>query len=336
MGILTALVPLATIVLTAYNNEHTVTDTLRSLLEQNYSNFELIVVFDESSRDATGQKITDELTQEDTRIRLLRVTGSSRSAARNVGWKTSLGEIIFFADGDDIYSSDYLGKAVNALASDPLAGCVCVTGASLTDGSGLTSGCLQVYSLIQRKLQERDGWRPSWAWVYRRTVLEEVGGFDEQLSQSEDKDLFIRVANRGYRAGLVGGVNWFHRRPSSFISYLRKSYEGGDRMLNFHLKHGSLGPVVRATLTLWLPVLSAPFWASHMSGVTIGSVGLAAIIVGKLVSIIRRVWVEAPRKRFVLLFPFFSLAGSLATGMGLTHRILLSFAYKVGKPISDK
>lgn len=308
--------------LIAYNNERTIAETFHSLMSQSYTPLEMIVVFDEASKDATGPVLEKIIEPFLSTAKLLRVNGVGRSTARNAGWRASRGTAVLFADGDDVYFSDYLRKSVGLLNSNPQVGCVCVTGASVTEGSGWTAKFFELYTLVQRKLREKDGWRPSWAWVYRRTPLEQVGGFDDALSQAEDKDLYLRVLAKGWEVGVVDGVNWLHRRPRNFISYVGKAYVGGARRLRFAIKHGEIRDLVKSAVPLWALVALIPVWVADSSA-SLAIIGiLSALLVREVVQTAVLVWSDVPRKHFVLLYSLFALIGYLATAAGYTWSLL--------------
>ena len=118
--------PLVSIILPVYNDQDTLADCLKSLRVQSYSNFELIVVND-GSNDRSPQ-IASEFAATDPRMRVLPIAHSGTSAAKNAGFESSKGSIIFFAEGDAIYMQDYLSKAVECIRTDTAIGGVCVLG----------------------------------------------------------------------------------------------------------------------------------------------------------------------------------------------------------------
>jgi len=324
-------------IIVAYNNADTVSVCLDSVLGQEYSQNETIVVCDQGSSDGTETKLREILSKESRKFEVVATPHTGRSAARNIGWRRSTGNAIFFADADDVYQSDYLTKAAEALR-DGTVGCVCITGSSLVEGKSLSSRMLKVYSLIQVENRRRRRFRPSWAWVYTRNALERVGGFDEELSQAEDKDIFERVTGLGYRAAVVEGVHWFHRRPSSNMSYFRKTYRGGVNRIPYLRKtHDYLG-FVRATAVFWLLgaglVLQLVFPFTFLAALF----ALVLYVVFKGVSTANMIWRDVPSKLDLILYPLFSLASHTVAAMGevtglLRHQELshaTSDAFKTG------
>jgi cellulose synthase/poly-beta-1,6-N-acetylglucosamine synthase-like glycosyltransferase len=319
--------PFASIVIVTYNNADTIEECLSSLIGQSYQNREIIVVYDEGSKDCTKQVLERlEVSYKDL-FRVVSVPHMGRSKARNIGWRSSTGEIVFFADADDVYFKDYLEKAVSKLESDPNMGCVCLTGSSLTTGKGFLAGCMQVYSQLQKAIVEKGGFKPSWAWVYRREALEKVGGFDESLEQAEDKDLFMRVTGSGYTAGLITGLNWLHRRPSSFWAHLKKTYLGGLRRILFIAKHGEWDKLVLGLTPFWLVILLLALSVLYVPMMVFTLACLAVFITVGIVRVARLVWSRVGRKRYIFLYPVFSLITYLFSAAGYIHGLLL-FIFK--------
>lgn len=223
------------VVVIAYGNGGTIGKCLESLYAQTYPNKEVLVVLDDSSRDQTEDVVRDFVASHPL-ARLKECSGVGRSKARNLGWRDCQSPIIMFADGDDQFESWYLTEAVDSLLKDPLAGGACLGGAALVQGTSRVERFHRAFGGTDSRVGDFPNKEPDWAWVYRRECLEEAGGFDEGLSQAEDKDFCARVKASGHRISYVGGVNWYHRKPESFSSLLSKEYKGGKRRIVFEAK----------------------------------------------------------------------------------------------------
>jgi len=97
---------LVSIIIPAYNVEKYIEKCLSSILEQTYTNIEVVVV-DDGSTDKTGQLI-DSVTQQDSRVHVIHKKNAGVSAARNSGIEMSTGEYLVFVDGDDCIAHDYV------------------------------------------------------------------------------------------------------------------------------------------------------------------------------------------------------------------------------------
>lgn len=102
---------LVSIIMPAYNAENFIEETMISLLNQTYQNWELIVV-DDCSNDRTQHIILSYVNQDD-RVKYFRLsTNSGAAVARNIGIGKSKGYFIAFLDSDDLWKPDKLSKQI--------------------------------------------------------------------------------------------------------------------------------------------------------------------------------------------------------------------------------
>jgi len=94
--------PTISVVIPAYNSEKTIKETIDSVLNQTYSDLELIVVND-GSTDATLDVI---LTIDDSRIKVFSHPNSGAPVSRNRGLAESKGQYISFLDADDLWTPE--------------------------------------------------------------------------------------------------------------------------------------------------------------------------------------------------------------------------------------
>lgn len=103
---------LISIIMPAYNVENYIGKSIESIIDQEYSNWELIVVND-GSTDNTCEVVTA-FTLRDSRIKLLNQENRGVSSARNRGINAATGEYLAFLDGDDLWDSRFLAEVVSA------------------------------------------------------------------------------------------------------------------------------------------------------------------------------------------------------------------------------
>lgn len=94
------------VILPAYNREKFIEDCITSVLNQTYTDFEVLVV-DDGSKDSTVE-IVERLRNKDSRIKLIKASHKGVSAARNLALENAKGEYIFFMDSDDCIHPDLL------------------------------------------------------------------------------------------------------------------------------------------------------------------------------------------------------------------------------------
>lgn len=98
--------PLISIIIPAYNVEKYIIKCISSILEQTYTNIEIVVVND-GSTDETRQLINN-IAQTDKRVNVIHKKNGGVSAARNSGIEISTGDYLVFVDGDDYIAPDYV------------------------------------------------------------------------------------------------------------------------------------------------------------------------------------------------------------------------------------
>ena len=115
--------PKVSVVIPVYNNEAFVRETLDSLKNQTFPDFEALVV-DDGSSDSSAS-IIREYEASDKRFHYIFQENSGAGPARNNGMKRARGEYISFLDGDDLYDPDYLKRMTGALDRTRADVCVC-------------------------------------------------------------------------------------------------------------------------------------------------------------------------------------------------------------------
>lgn len=105
---------LVSVIIPTYNRAHTLPRSIESVLNQSYSNFELIIV-DDGSTDETADVIKQ---YNDSRIRYFHTENRGACAARNFGIKKARGEYISFQDSDDFWYPEKLQAELHCLAKN--------------------------------------------------------------------------------------------------------------------------------------------------------------------------------------------------------------------------
>lgn len=193
--------PHVSVVIPTRNREQMVAQAVESILTQDFKDYELIVV-DDGSTDNTA----DVLQRYEGSIRLIRQSNRGVSAARNAGIAASRGPLIAFLDSDDLWRPRKLSLQTAFFHAHPNA-VVCQTEERwMRNGRQLNPRKYHQKAagyFFERSL-ERCLVSPSAA-MLRRTVLEEIGGFDENLPACEDYDLWLRIGIR-YPIHLINAV----------------------------------------------------------------------------------------------------------------------------------
>ena len=198
--------PRVSVVIPVYNAEATLEATLRSVVDQTYRDFE-IVICDDGSRDRSREMAREILAASPiVSWQILHLGGFGAGGTRNQGIAQCRGEFIAFLDDDDAWEPEKLALCVQALDRESL-DLVCHA-ETWMDEKGRCS--VRRYSdLFDRdqpaivSLMRNNPFSTS-AVVVRRDRLEQSGGFDETLPSAEDYDLWIQlVLLPGFRVGFI-------------------------------------------------------------------------------------------------------------------------------------
>jgi|GEM_PF-2682075 len=184
--------PLISVVLPVFNGAQTIAATVKSVLDQEFEDYELLII-----NDGSTDETLDVLARiDDPRITIHSFENRGLSASRNRGISLAAGEYIAFIDADDLWTPDKLRKQLQALVSDPSAGmaysltdCIDEHDAYLGPGSHVIHFGRAYEQLLTRNFIESGS-----NVLVRRSVFGEAGLFDESLSAAEDWDVFLRIA----------------------------------------------------------------------------------------------------------------------------------------------
>jgi len=232
---------LVSVIIPAYNAGEFIETTIKGIVEQHYSHWELIIV-DDGSTDDTPEKIKPYL--KDPRIQYLHQKNSGVSQARNLGFKNSSGNFIAFLDADDCWLPDNISEKVKKFESGQEYGLVHSdmkvvdeylneTGETLTGNEGF---------LLDELLLSKGCSIPAPSSILvKREVVAMVQGFDSNLSTSADLDFFLRVAQL-FKIGRVDkALGLYRKHPNNMhlnIQRMEKDnlyvYQKAERNNMFH------------------------------------------------------------------------------------------------------
>ncbi len=188
-------VPRVSIVLCTYNRASQLAEAIKSVLDQDYRDFELIIV-DDASNDGTEDVVRS---FDDARIVFTKNESNKGAAAsRNKGINMSQGELIAFQDSDDLWLEGKLSRQVKELSELPESYGACYSAFWRKDASGthLLPGTRpehEAQGLFQELLKANLVAMPTL--LVRKSCLDQVGIFDESFRRLIDWDLALRIAH---------------------------------------------------------------------------------------------------------------------------------------------
>ena len=195
--------PLVSVVIPAYNMEPWLAETLDSVLQSDYPDFEVILM-DDGSTDGTV-RIAQEYALYHPNLRVYTQSNAGVCAARNAAVQHAQGTYIFPLDADDRISPSFLGHAVSTLQADPEVKVVYSRAEYFGDRTGEWQ--LKPYSL---QLLARKNMIPISA-MYRKADWERVGGYCREIIAREDWEFWVSVLKDGGKVVQLPEVGLYYR-----------------------------------------------------------------------------------------------------------------------------
>ena len=174
--------PLVSVIMTAYNVEHLVKTSVMSVLNQSYSNLELIVV-DDCSTDGTLEALRL-MESEDERMQVIaKDRNDGTYVSKNIGLLQANGEFVAFQDSDDWSHPDRLGKSIAVLASEPEIVALTTSWVRMT-----TAGTFVLLSNSRYLVKAHI------SLVFRREVVLQRSGFFDSVRAAGDAEFEGRIS----------------------------------------------------------------------------------------------------------------------------------------------
>lgn len=196
--------PQVSVVIPVYNSSKFLRETLGHVFAQTFKDYEIVVV-DDGSTDCSVS-VLEEIAERYARlVRIISQSNQGAAAARNTGARAAQGQYLAFLDADDIWYPQKLCREVEVLEKDQEAIMVW-SNWDVVDGAGriVHSGfpAHQLTSCDGTPLTKLLGKETRCvhlsAMLVRRTVFEQIGGFDPDVFPIEDYDLSFRLFNFGH------------------------------------------------------------------------------------------------------------------------------------------
>ena len=231
--------PEVSVIITTFNRANLVQQAITSVLNQTFTDFELIIIDDGSTDDT--QEIVKQF--HDPRIRNIWQPNQERSNARNHGIAVSEAPFVTFLDADDIYLPEKLAGEVPILRNDNKIDMV-LSGWKEVDGQGQTVSVIRPW--IDHPQPVPKDWYYSplsriGAFLIRKELLVQIDGFDPRFPPCEDTDLFLRLGGVGVRTDwlkqIVMSRSW---HPNNTVGNTELMRNASLNMIKKNFEDGSL------------------------------------------------------------------------------------------------
>jgi glycosyltransferase involved in cell wall biosynthesis len=246
--------PLVSVIIPTRNSAATLRQCIDSVREQTYAPIEIIVV-DNHSTDGTFELAGD--------LADIAITaGNERSAQTNAGVRAATGEWIYRVDSDFVVEPDVVAEAIATAVTDGFDAIL------VHNESDPTVSRWARARAFERAMYRGDDTNVATRFL-KKSLFEQVGGFDESLIAGEDYDLHLRVLDAGARMGRVEASELHLGEPRSLREVIEKHFFYGREMRRYTAKHGKktvaqLSPVRPAFLSSWRTLLRHPLRTAEM------------------------------------------------------------------------
>jgi cellulose synthase/poly-beta-1,6-N-acetylglucosamine synthase-like glycosyltransferase len=225
--------PKVSIIVATLNSERTIDECLKAIFELNYpKDFLEIIVVDGCSKDATleiAQKYP---------VKVISAPLNA-PAAYNYAMKMVSNDVLGFIDADAKVEKEWLNKLATHLDDPQVAG---VSGGIETWNTENAWARSIGYDLKNRyaRLKKYVVRVATMNLLLKKSIIEEVGGFDENLPSQYDTDLGFRITSRGYKILFEPNAKCYHFNRSTVSGYFRQQLQYGKNTTKLYLKHANL------------------------------------------------------------------------------------------------
>ena len=313
--------PLISLIVPAFNEEITIENSIQSLIELDYPNYEIIII-DDGSTDKTLEEAKK---FESSRVKVIHQENQGKANALNNGIISSKGEIIVTVDADTTLKKDSLKKIAARFAKNSQVGAIAGNVKVIPENSLLNIIQGAEYTIginLFRKAQSMLGCVmivPGPIAALKREAIEKAGFFSDDTF-AEDFDITMKVLKQGYKVEYEDEAISYTDAPKNIEDLMkqrRRWYRGliqvldKHRNLYFSIKHGLFGTF--AVPNLWfdaiLPILNVSLLLSALvaglfGAASISILGLAVIFLIQIIIGILAVGLDPqPRLRDFLAIP---------------------------------
>ena len=250
--------PKVSVIMPVYNQEKFLKQSIDSILNQTFKDFELIIINDRST-DKT-KDILNKYAQKDLRIRVFFQENQGCTKSLNYGIKQAKGEYIARQDADDISLPKRLEKQVDFLNKNKNIGLV-GSFAQVIDEQGNKKQKILGQYTGNRDLKKHSFWSDKFCHstiMIRKELLDKINGYDEHFVCSQDTDLYFRLMPYTQFANLKEVFLLYREHKDSLSKTKKKKQEKFAQEARKRAIKSGLYPKYYLLFLLFIPIL--PIW----------------------------------------------------------------------------
>lgn len=226
--------PFISILVPAHNESRVIVKTIESLLQLNYPHdqYEIIVINDNSSDNSRELLEGIQAARPGRNFTIINtdstIGGKGKSNALNIGLKKAKGEYIAVYDADNTPEADALRYLVAEIENDETLGAVIGKFRTRNRNVNLLTRFINVETLSFQWMAQAGRWElfnlctiPGTNFVIRRSILDEIGGWDEK-AMAEDTELSFRIYAMGYKIKMMPHSVTWEQEPQTLKVWFRQ------------------------------------------------------------------------------------------------------------------
>ena len=223
-------VPKVSIVLPTYNGKKYLKESIDSVVNQTFKDWELIIV-DDCSTDGT-EILVEEIAKKDSRIKVIHnAFNKTLPGALNAGFSLAKGEYYTWTSDDNMYLASAIREMVQYLDNNISYDMVC-TGMLIVDDS---LKFIQEAPKYDSEIMYTDDLVGA-CFMYRSSVADRIGEYDISLFCVEDFEYWVRILESGSKIGYISGCYYIYRTHDNNLSTKHSKKVVTQRAMHY-LKH---------------------------------------------------------------------------------------------------
>jgi cellulose synthase/poly-beta-1,6-N-acetylglucosamine synthase-like glycosyltransferase len=311
--------PEISVIVSCYDKSDMIRNCVESLIKQDMSSFEVIVV-DDGSTDGSLQIL--EALRSYSVLRIVTQDHRGISATKNRGIAASRGSILLFLDGDCVLEQGSLTELAKSFR-DNVIGCVGGEVRAINSSSLIAKAVEYMQNEVERK------WPFGANVAYRRSVLDTAGFFDERMVAGEDAELYLRTIKLGFKSKIERNIVARTKNPDNPVSFFRQRLKWGRGFCQLTERHPEAFTGKIKACFLWIAaMLLSPLLTLVDTNLIWVAPALVIYNVVRFVPGTMAIYRSTRDAKRSMIIPFLRFLNALAYVVGWCHWRVLELMHK--------